>query len=339
MAHRNKPAPQRVRMEDVARIAGVSPATVSRALRAPASVSDALRERVNSAAQRLGYAPNRIAGSLAGARAPLIGVIVPSLTNSFFAATLERMTTLLEPEGYQLMIGQHDYDVDREEAIVTAFSSWNPAALVITGREHTRGTLGILSKATSPVVEMWDYGERPIDIGIGFSNATAGHIAAQHFVDTGRRSAAFIGAILDKDGRARARADGFQDRFQQLTGISPNVLSADSRDLGEGGNALRQVLAEQPEIQAIAFSGDMLALGAMFEASRMGLAIPDDLKILGYGDLDIGPFTNPPLSTIRPPRHEIADEVVEQILHRFAEPDADGINIDLGVQLIRRETA
>lgn len=325
-------------MEDVARIAGVSLATVSRALRAPESVSSSLREKVQAAAQRLGYAPNPIAGSLAGARAPLIGVIVPSLTNSFFAATLERMTTLLEPEGYQLMIGQHDYDIDREETIVTAFSSWNPAALVITGRDHTRGTLGILSASPRPIIEMWDYGERPVDIGIGFSNVTAGQIAARHFADIGHQTTAFIGAILDKDGRARARADGFQQKFQHLTGMQPLVISAASRDLGEGGVALKQVLDAQPGTQAIAFSGDMLALGAMFEANRMGLNIPRDLSILGYGDLDFGPYTNPPLSTIRPPRHEIANTVVEQILNRFKEPDAPGVNIDLGVELIRRST-
>lgn len=325
-------------MEDVAKVAGVSLATVSRAMRAPDTVSDGLRERVQAAAQRLGYAPNRIAGSLAGARAPLIGVIVPSLTNSFFAETLECMTTLLEAEGYQLMIGQHDYDIDREERIVAAFSSWNPSALVVTGRDHTRGTLGILSGASGPIVEMWDFGEHPVDIGIGFSNSTAGQVAARHFADIGVTSAAFVGAILDKDGRARARADGFRETFQSLTGAEPLVMSVDSRDLGKGGTALKQVLSDQHGTQAIAFSGDMLAAGAIFEADRMGLKIPDDLALLGYGDLDISPHTNPPLSTIRPPRRKIAETVVEQILHRFNNPDAPSANIDLGVELVRRGT-
>ena len=326
-------------MEEVAKVAGVSLATVSRALRAPNSVSAKLRTRVEEAATRLGYAPNRIAGSLAGERTPLIGVIVPSLTNSFFAATLERMTALFEAEGYQLMIGQHDYDSAREERVVTAFASWNPAAMVVTGRDHSRGTVGILSAAACPVVEMWEYDARPLDSGIGFSNRQAGKVAAQYFAEQEYAETAFVGAILEKDERARARAQGFQESFRRLTGVEPPVVTVESRELGDGGNALKQVLAQQPNTRAIAFSGDMLAVGAMFEAERMGIKVPQDLAILGYGDLDVAQHTNPPLSTIRPPRDEIGETVAEHILGRLADPEHASVNLDLGVELISRGTA
>ncbi len=325
-------------MEEVAKVAGVSVATVSRALRTPDAVSQKLRARIEEVAQRLGYAPNRIAGSLAGARTPLIGVIVPSLTNSFFASTLEQMTTLFEARGYQLMIGQHGYDTEREERIVAAFASWNPSALVVTGRTHARGTLNTLSSAACPVVEMWDYGERPLDSGIGFSNHGAGELAARFFAERGLTRAAFVGAILDKDDRARARAEGFSDTFQRLTGTEPLIVTVNSRELGEGGAALKRVLAQQPDTTAIAFSGDMLAVGAMFEADRTGLSIPDDLKILGYGDLDIARHTNPRLTTIRPPHNEIGEAVVRHVLERLDRPDTPGVNLDLGVKLILRET-
>lgn len=336
----NSPAaPRRVRMEEVAKVAGVSLATVSRALKSPDTVSEKLRTRVQEAAARLGYAPNRIAGSLAGARTPLVGVIVPSLTNSFFAATLERMTELLEDKGYQLMIGQHAYDAEREERIVAAFSSWNPSALVVTGRDHTRGTVGILSATPCPVIEMWDHDARPLDTGIGFSNREAGRLAGRHFAEQGFRSVAYVGAILDKDGRARSRAEGFREEVRRLTGRDALVVNAGSRDLGEGGAALKQVMTQQPGTRAIAFSGDMLAVGAMFEAARMGLRIPDDLALLGYGDLDIAVHSNPPLSTIRPPHDEIGAAVARHILHRLKDPAAVPENIDLGVRLIRRQTA
>nr|WP_272214418.1 LacI family DNA-binding transcriptional regulator [Marinicella sp. W31]MDC2880023.1 LacI family DNA-binding transcriptional regulator [Marinicella sp. W31] len=206
-------AGKRVRMEEVARVAGVSLATVSRALKAPETVSKKRLALVREATERLGYAPNRIAGSLAGTRSPLIGVIVPSLTNSFFAATLDRMSTILEDAGYQLMIGQHDYDIAREERIVTAFASWNPAALVVTGRDHTRGTVGMLSAADCPVVEMWDHDERPIDSAIGFSNRRAGQLAGRYFAEKGFEKVAYVGAILESDQRAAARAKGFAEGF------------------------------------------------------------------------------------------------------------------------------
>ena len=330
--------PRRVRMEEVARVAGVSPATVSRALKSPETVSEKLRLRVQEAATRLGYAPNRIAGSLAGARTPLIGVVVPSLTNSFFAATLDRMSALLDAKGYQLMIGQHDYDSDREERIVTAFSSWNPSALVVTGRDHTRGTVSILSATACPVIEMWDHDERPIDSGIGFSNRAAGRLAGQHFASQGFEHVAYVGALLEQDTRARARAEGFAAEFLAATGRQAQILDVSSRDLGEGCKALARVLATQPETRAIAFSGDMLAAGAMFAAERAGLRIPQDLAILGYGDLDIAAHMNPALSTIRPPRNEIGEDVADHILARLADPSAPKQNLDLGVELIRRAT-
>ncbi|WP_165978806.1 LacI family DNA-binding transcriptional regulator [Antarcticimicrobium luteum] len=336
---RSHPAPRRVRMEEVARVAGVSPATVSRALKSPETVSERLRARVQEAAARLGYAPNRIAGSLAGARTPLVGVIVPSLTNSFFAATLDRMTTILEAEGYQLLIGQHAYDAAREERIATAFCSWNPSALVITGRDHTRGTVGLLSAAPCPVVEMWDHDDRPLDTGIGFSNREAGRLAGRYFAEQGFDKVAYVGAILGQDARARARSQGFAEQVRHLAGQDPLIADAKSRELGEGAAALRQILQRQPDTRAIAFSGDMLAVGAMFEAARMGLRIPQDLAILGYGDLDIAAHTNPPLSTIRPPHDEIGAAVARHILHRLAVPEAQSENVDLGVRLIRRLSA
>ncbi|MAM09424.1 MAG: LacI family transcriptional regulator [Rhizobiaceae bacterium] len=331
-------AGRRVRMEEVARVAGVSLATVSRALKAPETVSKKRLALVREATERLGYAPNRIAGSLAGTSSPLIGVIVPSLTNAFFAATLDRMSAILEEAGYQMMIGQHDYDIEREERIVAAFASWNPAALVVTGRDHTRGTVAMLTGAACPVVEMWDHDERPIDSAIGFSNRRAGQLAGRHFAERGFEKVAYVGAILSSDPRAAARAEGFTARFAEDGRHSPLVITAAGRDIAEGGIALRQVLERQPDTWAIAFSGDMLAVGAMFEAARLGLRIPEDIAVLGYGDLDIAACTNPPLTTIRPPHEKIGKAVAEHLLDRIGHDDAERENLDLGVELIVRAT-
>lgn len=303
------PAPslrRSLRMADVARVAGVSLAMVSRALRRPETVSPELRARVEQTAARLGYAPNPLAGSLAGARSALIGVVVPSLTNSFFAATLEKMTAALEPGGYQLMIGHHDYEIEREARIVSAFLSWNPAAMVITGLDHARQTIGALSAAPCPVVEMWDYATRPIDSMIGFRNAGAGEIAAQHFAARGYPEVAYAGAILDRDSRARARAEAFGTSFTALTGRRPLTVALESRAAGQGAVALREVLQKAPDTRAIAFSGDMLAAGALFEAERLGLRVPQDLAILKLRPRPtrhFAPFARPVTRSARPSAH------------------------------------
>lgn len=325
-----------VRMKEVARVAGVSLATVSRVLRTPDQVTQVLRDRVRSAVERLNYTPNPVAGSLSGAKTPLVGVIVPSLTNSFFAGTLERMTSILEQHGFQVMIGHHEYDRAREERIIAAFAGWNPSALVITGVDHSRGAVSLLSAASCPVIEMWDLDGRPLDTIVGFSNASAGRAAAAHFANAGYRHVAFVGAMLGKDPRAHARAQAFVEEFKRLTGMTALITEVDGRESGDGRTGLARVLAQQPDVQAIAFSGDMLAIGAMFEAQRRGLSIPDDLALLGYGDLEIASQTNPDLSTIRPPRDEIGAAVAQHILDRLKDPDSTGRVIDLGISIVER---
>ncbi|WP_083545436.1 LacI family DNA-binding transcriptional regulator [Sulfitobacter alexandrii] len=291
----------RVRMEEVARVAGVSLATVSRVLRQPEKVSPGLREKVQEAAARLGYAPDPVAGSLAGARSALVGVVVPSLTNAFFAGTLEAMSEVLEKRGLQLMVGCHGYDPDSEEELVAALSGWRPSALVITGLGQGRGVLGHLSRSGCPVIGMWDTDGGFMDSTVGFSQARAGEMAAEALVEKGHRDVAFVGATLDRDSRARARARGFAARFKALTGREVACHDVAGRGPGEGGAALGTVLAGDTRITAIAFSGDMLAIGALFEAQRRGISVPGELALLGYGDLEIAGCSNPGISTIRPP--------------------------------------
>ncbi|RYH12290.1 LacI family DNA-binding transcriptional regulator [Tropicimonas sp. IMCC6043] len=331
---------RRVRMSDVAQVAGVSLATVSRALRFPESVSQELRGRIETAAQRLGYAPNRIAGSLAGAHSPLIGVIVPSLTNAFFATTLERMTVTLEAEGFQLLIGHHGYDLAREARIVSAFAGWNPAAIVVTGLDHSRETVAALSAADCPVVEMWDLDGHPLDALVGFSNTEAGRFAGRHMARAGYDRIAVVCSTPDKDPRAAARARGVLEAHAEATGGRGKaaLISVDGRELGCGALGLDKALTEVPDLRAIAFSGDMLAVGALFEADRRGIRVPEDLALVGYGDLDIASNTNPPLTTVRPPRGEIGTAVAEHILKRLKDPDRSGEIVTLNVEMVVRDS-
>lgn len=328
----------RVRMEDVARLAGVSPATVSRTLKDPEKVSPALRQKVMRVSKRLGYSPSPIAGSLAGARVPLVGVIVPTMTNSFFAGTLQAMSATFDPAGYQLMIGHHEYDLLQEEKIVGAFAGWNPSALVVTGIDHTRRTTAILSGLKCPVIEMWDLDRRAVDTIIGFSNFDAGRAAATHLLATSRRRLIYVGAIMDRDPRATARARGFKEEIERHGNAEVSMISADDRTFGAGCAVLEKIIAARPDADALAFSSDALAVGAMLEAKRQGISVPDDLAIIGYGDLDFAPFVSPALSTIRPPRDEIGKVVAQHILRRIESPGTSGEIVNLGFEVVIRES-
>ncbi|SEE95726.1 transcriptional regulator, LacI family [Rhizobiales bacterium GAS191] len=329
----------RARMADVAKLAGVSTSTVSRALRQPDTVSAELRRRIDMAVDRLAYLPNLVAGGLASAKSRSVGVIVPSIINSFFSATIEEMADGLRTQGYQLMLGNSRYSEEIEEALVTSFLAWSPAAIVLTGRRHSRGTLRILLNADLPVIEMWECVERPLDTAIGFSNRAVGRAIAEHFIAGGARRLAFIGAALDRDYRSAERGDGFAAAAASagLPGIArldwPERASATT-----GASALAELMRAHPETEAVFLSNDVLALGALFECQRQGWKVPDRLRLCGFGDLDFAVSSVPALTTVRPPRGEIGRRTAELLLDRFAGRQQQDRVIDLGFELIVRES-
>ncbi|MCL4760478.1 MAG: LacI family DNA-binding transcriptional regulator [Burkholderiales bacterium] len=327
-------------MADVARLAGVSTSTVSRALRRAESVSPALRARVHEAVAALGYVPNSMAGGLAAARTRTVGVIVPSLVNSFFAATLDAMTERLAPRGYQIMLGNSAYSPETEAALVNSFLSWSPAAIVLTGQAHARATMQRLLGAGIPIVEMWELGENALDSLVGFSHRAVGRLAARHLLDRGRRRIAFVGAALDEDRRAAQRSAGFAEVVREQLGRPAVVVALPQRaSAATGGLALAELLARHPDVDGVAFSNDAMALGGLFECQRRGIGVPADLALVGFGDLDFAAWSTPALSTIRPPRREIGLAVADHLLQRFDDPHAGAMTIDVGFELVPRASS
>ena len=326
-------------MADVAQLAGVSASTVSRFLRQSAGVSPELGSKVRSAIEALSYVPNPMAGGLAASRSRSVGVIVPSLINSSFAATLDAMAEGLAPHGYQIMLGNSGYSPDAEEALVQSFLAWSPAAIVLTGRSHSRATLRRLLSSGIPVVEMWELGDNPIDSLVGFSHRAVGRVAARHLIERGRRRIAFLGAALDEDRRAAQRSAGFAEAVQDLSRDPPIMHAVAARASTEsGGRGLAQLLARYPDVDGIAFSNDALALGALFECQRRGIDVPGRLALIGFGDLDFSPWCKPSLSTIRPPRREIGTAVAEHLLQRFGGVVDTPATIDIGFELVARQS-
>lgn len=326
----------RVRMNDVAVLAGVSPATVSRVFTHPHLVSDALKTTVHRAAEKLGFRPNRLAGSFRNSKSKIVGVIVPSLATSFFAQTLQVLTRALEAQGYGVMVCSHEYDLDREEALFETLLEWSPSALITTGTAHTRKLTGLMAAATCPVVEMWDLADSPIDTVVGFSNRAVGVAVAHHLWRAGRRKLAFIGRSLERDHRGAARGSGFVDTILELGGDRPQLIALPAQSSAiAGAEAFASLMALHPGIDGIAFSNDILAVGGMFEAARRGIRVPEDVGIVGYGDLDFASVVHPTLTTVRPPHERIGETVAHLLSRRFAGSAAER-RVDLGFEFIAR---
>lgn len=329
----------RSRMADVARLAGVSTSTVSRALSRPDIVSAKLRARIHEAVERLTYVPNLMAGGLASARSRTVGVIVPSIINSFFSETVEALSEHLSAHGYQVMLGHSDYSTAREETLVASYLAWSPAAVVLTGRQHSKATLRRLLDADVPVVEMWEIGERPIDTIVGFSHRDVGKAVARLFAERGARRVAFVGASLDRDLRAAERGDGFVAQATAEGMEVSHIALPDRARVAAGAKGLTRLLETSPAVEAAFFSNDVMALGAVFECRRRGIDVPGTLRICGFGDLDFATECVPALTTVRPPRRHIGERIAEILLERFQGGEPGPQVIDLGFDLIKRESA
>lgn len=333
---------QRVTMMDVARLAGVSPSTVSLYLRRPEAVSPSASQEIAQAIEALGYVPNLVAGGLAAAGSRVVSVIVPSIRNAFFAETVAALQTELARDGLQVMLGHSEYSEQSEEALVRTALSWAPAAIVLTGLGHSPGARKLLAAGGTPVVEMWELGEQPpIDMAVGFSHETVGVTAARHFFRQGKRNLAFIGARLAQDRRAAARAKGFVGEAVRLGLAEPPILNHPAPATAEAGaQLLGRVKAALPGVEAVACSNDLIALGVLFECQRQALAVPDQLAVIGFGDLSFSSTSNPPLTTIRPSGDLIGREVARLILacvHGQVLSAADKI-VDTGHLLVERRS-
>ncbi len=332
------PRPPAVTLKHVAERAGVAPITVSRAINAPNSVSAALRAQIAEAVAALGYVPNRVAGMLASADSRIVPVIVPSLSNAVFIEVIQGVQTVLEAEGYQLLLGNTQYDLGRETELVSTLLGWSPAGIIVAGLRHAGRTEALLRGCGRPVVEVMEAG-RPIDMNVGLSHLKAGAMMGRHLIERGYRRIGFVGGRMEADYRAMQRYRGL-DRALAAAGLQrrPPFQHPDSSSPEVGGRELLAVLGQAPELDALFFANDDLAVGALLRAAREGIAVPGRIAIAGFNGLDIGVLTSPSLTTIVSPRRDIGEIAARKLLARVAgQPDGPA-RVDVGCRLAVRES-
>ena len=321
-------------LADVAREALVGESTVSRVLRNHGSYAAETRERVREAAMRLGYVPNRIAGTLASPGSRLIGIIIPSLANIVFPDVLRGANTTLEANGYQSVIGVTDYDQAREETLVTSLLAWRPAGLLIAGLEHTERTSALLRRSGVRIAELLDTDGQGIDVVVGFSNENAGRAAARHLLARGYTRIGYVGDDLDQDRRAGKRFAGFTETLA-ATGtllVDREIVGMPS-SIEAGRDGLERLLDRTPTLDAVYFSNDDMAIGGYFLCLSRGIAMPSRLALFGHNGLDVGRVTPQPLSTIRTPRVQVGAEAA-----RLVCSDEPSRVVDLGFELVEGAT-
>ncbi|WP_332777685.1 LacI family DNA-binding transcriptional regulator [Polaromonas sp.] len=325
-------------VHDVARLAGVSAMTVSRALNHPERVSPAMRAKVQEVVRRTGFVPNGMAGGLRSSRARLVAAVLPTLVGPVFQETIQALNQALDAKGYQLMIGQSGYDALREDALLDAIIRRRPDGIVLTGIMHSPAGRRQLLASGIPVVETWDLTPTPIDMLVGFSNEDIGASVCAYLHQRGYRRPALL---CGDDERARRRTDGFR-RMGRTLGLEadlPTYLAPAPTTLGSGRAGLAQLLNHPAGIDSVFCSSDMLALGVLIEAQTRGLAVPQQLAIVGLGDMEFAASLQPALTTVRIDGTRIGQTAAQYIVDR-----ADGRTVaqpivDIGFSIVERATA
>ena len=185
-------------LQDVADLVGVTKMTVSRYLRNPEQVSEALRGKIAVALDELGYIPNRAPDILSNATSRAIGVLLPSLTNQVFSEVLRGIESVTDSFGYQTMLAHYGYKPEMEEKRLESMLSWNIDGLILTERTHTPRTLKMIEVAGIPVVELMDSQSSCLDIAVGFDNFEAARQMTAAIINHGHRHVAYLGARLDE---------------------------------------------------------------------------------------------------------------------------------------------
>jgi len=328
----------RVTLNDVALAAGVSPITVSRALRGERAVDPALVARVQAAAQRLGYVPDPAARALASRHGTHVAVLIPLLSNALFVDVLEAVQRTLRPAGYQTLIGITHYDASEEEQLLREQLLHRPAGVMVTGLERAQATRQLIAQSGVPCVHLMETASAPGVYSVGFSQADAGAAMTRHLLERGRRRIAFAAAQLD--ARTMQRMDGWR-REMTAAGLHDarlEWLNPAPSSIALGARMFEQIMAVKSAVDAVFFCNDDLAQGALLAATKLRVAVPRRVAIAGFNDLTGSDQMMPALTTVRTPRAEIGTAAARMLLALMRGEPVGERSVDLGYELVVRES-
>ncbi|MDA9865471.1 LacI family DNA-binding transcriptional regulator [bacterium] len=330
----------RVTMRDVARAVEKSPMTVSRALRGDQTVSAKTRDLIKQVAADLGYVYDSTAQAFRTQKSGFVAVLLPSINNANFAETFRGLSDALDGDGVQLLLGSTNYSVAKEEELVGQLLSRNPEAIVLTGGHHTEATRRLLESAKIPVIEIWDLPPMPLGHVVGFSNADAMSQIVRHLAQQGRRKLAFVGANTGGDLRGSARRDGAIATAATL-GLPPVALIEAGQapvSMRHGAEIVAALGRSVLQYDALVCVSDPVAFGALNECRRLGIKVPDDLAITGFGAFDVAMISSPRLTTVGVHANMIGRNVADVLTDIFAGKSTIS-HVDVGSELVLGETS
>ena len=309
---------ERSSARDVARLAGVSTATVSRALNLPDTVDPVTLARVRAAIDKLRYVPHGAARALRSRKSDMIGAVVPSFDYALYARTTSALQREADARGYALVLATHYYDLKTEVRVTQQLVQHGVDAFVFVGLDHDRALYSLLDRYGRPYVLTWGVDASGLHPSIGFDNRAAAYAMTRHLLDLGHRRFALVSAPTAGNDRSRERGAGVRTALAAAgIPLDEDAVRYASIALESGTAAMRELLARKPRPTAVIATNDVFAVGAMLACREAGVRIPQDVSITGVDDTDLGATQTPGLTSIRTPIVEIGRAAALQLFARL----------------------
>jgi LacI family transcriptional regulator len=317
--------PTAVTIRDVARAANVSISTVSHVLSGKRPTSGATRQRVEDVIRQLGYRPNRVAQSLVWRRPFAVGLIIPDIRNPYFPAFALGAEDRIRQRGYTLVLGNSEYDPEREESYLDLVRSQQLAGAIYCLGDEMSPILGEIQRAVDEGFSVvLVHSPMPSVPTVCADNRQGGRLAAQHILGLGHRQIGIISALPLDEGMAD-REGGFLDVLREA-GMGVDRTSVPSmygnHQIEGGRQATLELLDHAPQLTAIFVLNDLMALGALDAVHSTGRRVPDEISIVGFDNIPFAALANPPLTTVGQPIRQLGEQAADLLLRVIEDGNA-----------------
>ncbi|GGF29117.1 NTD biosynthesis operon regulator NtdR [Halobacillus andaensis] len=326
-------------ISDVAKLSGLSKATVSRVINNHPYIAKEKRERVEQAMKELGYVPNPSARRLRGSLTNTIGVIVPRIVNPFFSYLVHSIEQSAYKNNYQVLMFQSNEKKDKELYFLNLLKNRQVDGLIMTSIENDWDVIQPYTEF-GPIVlcnEYLTHSKAPI---VRLDQAKAAYIGTKHLIDKGHTKIGYCtGGLFAEDGKDKDRNHGYQQALSEAgLSIHTNWIFINKHTIDDGKKVMRQMLAMDDRPTAIFTGSDEIAAGVIMEAKENGVRVPEDLAVIGFDDQPVAEIIEPKLTTIRQPVDELGEKSVEQLIASMNSKETVLKNIELPVELLVRKS-
>ncbi|MFL6447615.1 MAG: LacI family DNA-binding transcriptional regulator [Bryobacteraceae bacterium] len=328
-----------VSIKDIARLAGVSHSTVSRALHKSPLIPPATAQRIQQIAQEQGYTASAVARSLVTRRTQAIGVVVTSIADPFNGDVVAGIEEVANERGYSVILATSQADPDRELAVVRSCQERRVDGILVASSRVGALYVPVLSELDVPIVLINNQHGSDFAYSIRIDNVHGMRLATEHLLALGHRRIAYVG---DRFG-LHSDEERFAGYASALAAcqipLDKELVANGNGKADEAGSALDQLLKRGAMPSAIACYNDMTALGLMQRAQELGISVPGELSVTGFDDIPFAAFAMPPLTTVRQPRREMGRQAMRLLFARLSDEPAEKTSVINGELIVRGSTA